>query len=646
MDNPFGGVATTPPGVADALNGFCQQDPPPEGYTLRGFDARIDALAEEQERLVASRDRRGVFHLTYLAFSRQVRKGFDEGRFSDVAFAADMSCRFIDAYLLQSRRWAQGDPTQCRAWSRAFGDARSGDANVLQAMFLGMNAHIHYDLAFVTLGSCRAAGDLDGLSDRWASVSRTGVPDVRHLDFLVINQIAWDAIPVIQDTVLGQFASVLKLGNKLVSRITAALGQRLLMDARDRAWAHATLLIHARTDLRRAAVAGMIDAYAAVHADLVDVLSLNPREIADGLADWTDRGEEQEWAAAVAMPDATRDHLVDMACTNPVVGELALRELAFAGYDPGRILDALLDADRDDLAAEFVAVVQSESPRHRRADLTRWLDRRGPRQLAVLETVVEDRTVPPEQLPRGPMAALVERWQAGVDDAERCVAVPEVAAVPELSAALRDHRDRTVALGERVGRTLQPTAAGIATAEEARALLAVHPDPWVRTCASRMAGTESDPERDGAMDDLIDRVLFLRSTALFTEVATDDLLRVADRLQARRYPAGSTLVEEGARSDGIHLIVEGRVVVSQTRRDGQIPLFAFGPGESVGELSALTDGPATSMCTAGTDVRTWLLPTAVLAELLDRHPRVAVGLLRMLSRRLVLTTQLVGGIDR
>ena len=105
-------------------------------------------------------------------------------------------------------------------------------------------------------------------------------------------------------------------------------------------------------------------------------------------------------------------------------------------------------------------------------------------------------------------------------------------------------------------------------------------------------------------------------------------------------------MDAGVRSDGVHLIVDGQVEVSQTRRASVVPLFSFGPGESVGELSALTDGPATSTCTARTDVRTWLLPTAVLAELLDRHPRVAVGLLRMISRRLVLTTQLVGGTDR
>lgn len=642
MNDPFGAVAATPPGVADALNGFCQEDPPPGGHTLRGFDERIDALAAEQDRLVATGDRRGVFHLTYLSFSRQVRKGFDEGRFSDVAFAADMSCRFIDAYLLQARRWTQGDPTQCRAWARAFGGVQSGDANVLQSMFLGMNAHIHYDLAFVTLGSCRAAGDLDDLADTWRSVSRTGVPDVRHLDFLVINQIAWDAIPVIQDTVLGQFASVLKLGNKLVSRVTAAVGQRLLMDARDRAWAHATLLIHARTDLQRAAVAGMIDAYASVHADLVDVLSLKPWEIADGIADWAERGEEQEWAAAAALPDATRDHLVDMACTNPVVGRLALRELAFAGYDPGRVLQALLDADRDDLAADFVDVVQSESPRHRRADLRRWLDRSETPQLVVLEAVVEGRTAPSRDLPDRSMAALRQRWQARIDDAQRCLAVPEVAAVPELAAALRDHQRRTVELAGRVGWSPAPPGVAVPTAEQARSLLAAHPDVWVRTCATRMDRTT----RDEAMDDLIDRVLFLRSTALFTEVATDDLLRVAEKLQARSYATGSAIVDAGVRSDGVHLIVDGQVEVSQTRRGGVVPLFSFGPGESVGELSALTDGPATSTCTARTDVRTWLLPTAVLAELLDRHPRVAVGLLRMISRRLVLTTQLVGGTDR
>ena len=61
MNDPFGAVAATPPGVADALNGFCQEDPPLGGHTLRGFDERIDALAAEQDRLVATGDRRGVF---------------------------------------------------------------------------------------------------------------------------------------------------------------------------------------------------------------------------------------------------------------------------------------------------------------------------------------------------------------------------------------------------------------------------------------------------------------------------------------------------------------------------------------------------------------------------------------------------------
>ena len=641
MSTPFGAMAATPPGVADVLGGFCQEEPPAGGHTLEGFDRRIAALAQEQERHVASGDGRGVFHLTYLAFSRQVRRGFDLGRFTDVAFATDMSCRFIDAYLLQARRWAEGDPTQCTAWRRAFDGASSGEANVLQAMFLGMNAHIHYDLAFVTLGSCRAAGDLD--AGRRDALSLAGVPDVRHLDFLVINQIAWDAIPTITEAVLGQFAPAMRLGNRLVAPVTQQMGQRLLMDARDTAWRHATLLVHATDPLQRAAIAGVIEAYSASHTELVRAMSLNPLDIAGGLGRWADRGDEGEWADRVPMPDQTRDQLIALAVASPVVGHLALREVAFAGHDPARVLDALVDAGREDLAAAFLRIARERSPRHRRDELRGWLEGATDRRLSVVEDAValpgtmSAAGVP--DLPRRTRRRLTRRWGAALADDARCLAVPGVAAVPELAAALRDHGHRVADLAARLGVDVDADAVGgpPLTDHQARAVLAVHPDEWVRTCAARLDTTRGDRP----VDQLIDRVLFLRSTRLFSEVATADLLRVAEHLQPCDVEAGEVLVAEGAHAEGIHLIVEGRVHVSQTRQRGMVPLFAFGRGESVGELAALTDSPSAVECRADTAVRSWLLPTEVLSRLLHHHPRVAVGLLRMLSQRLVLTTQMV-----
>ncbi len=643
MNGPSGSLAATPPGVADVLNGFCQQEAAPGDHTLAGFDRRIALLAEEHERYLAAGDGRGVFNLTYLAFSRQVRRGFDIGRFTDTEFAADMSCRFIDAYLLQARRFAQGDPTQCTAWRRAFGDAASGRANVLQSMFLGMNAHIHYDLAFVTLGSCRAAGDLaDDRRGPWDSVSLTGVPEVRHLDFLVINQIAWDAIPIISDAVLGQFAPALKLGNALVSSLSAQMGQRLLMDARDTAWRHATLLVHARDEAQRAAIAGLIEAYSSSHVDLVEAMSLDPRDVVSGIGRWAGRGDEGEWADALPMPQQTRDALLALACESPVVGQLALRELAFAGHDPGLVLDRLLAAGRDDLAAAFICSATDHLPRHRRDEMEEWLeDAEGPR-LAVVEdavalpgTMSADR---PPDLPRRTRRRLEDRWQRALDDDARCLGVPEVAADPELRSALVDHQHRIASLAERLGHRLRRREVEPAQSrQQARALLAVHPEEWVRTCAARL----DDTTGGRPVDELIDRVLFLRSTTLFAEVATADLLRVAEALEPREHPDGAVLVAEGARAEGIHLIVDGRVHVSQTRSRGELPLFAFGRGESVGELSALTDEPSVLRCRAAGPVRTWLLPTPVLARLLHRHPRVAVGLLRKLSTRLALTTQMV-----
>lgn len=143
------------------------------------------------------------------------------------------------------------------------------------------------------------------------------------------------------------------------------------------------------------------------------------------------------------------------------------------------------------------------------------------------------------------------------------------------------------------------------------------------------------------VDEVIDRVLFLKSTRPFAEVAPADLLDVAEHLQRRAYQPGDVLVVQGQPSHGIQLIAEGRVRVSQSRAGGAVPLLELGPGESVGELSALTGDVAATRCEAHTDVVAWLLPTEVLLRLLHQHPGVGVALLRVLSRRLVHTTGMV-----
>lgn len=632
-------LAATPPGVADVLNGFCQQDPPAEGYTVAAFDQRIAHLADEQERLVAAGDRRSVFHLVYLSFSRQVRRGFDLGRFVDEDFAADMSCRFIDAYLQQALRFTRSDPTQCTAWRRAFGLAASGEANVIQAMFLGMNAHIHYDLAFVTLGSAAAAGDLVGDppgGDRHGrtTLSRTGLPDERHLDFLVINQIAWESLADIREAVLRQFSLPLQIGGRVASAVTDVVGQRVLMEARDTAWRHATLLIHAADVPQRSAIGELIETYSTHHTELIAALSLDPRDVLGGVERWAGRGRDTQWTPS----DAVRDVLLEIALTSPAVADHALVELAFAGYDPVAVVHALLAADAEDQAADFLALALTCAPGHRRRQLQDWVGGGSPEGLRVATRALRDDGMAQDQLPRSAREALRRWWQRLVGEGVALLTVPTVHAQPVVAEAVGTVGETLLGLADRTGLRLRAEVVGRpGDHAEALALLQAHPDPWVRATSTLLAHDGGD----AAMTQLIDQVLFLRRTSLFREVAPDHLLKVAEQLQDCTFESGEVLVEQGTPSPGIHLIRRGRVEVVQDRERGPVPLFALGPSQCVGELSALTGDPAhaTSRALEATD--TWLLTTDLLTRLLHQHPRMAVGLLQILSRQVAMTTALV-----
>lgn len=626
-----GAVAATPPGEADVLAGFAQQAPPAQGYTLAGFDERLTGMAARQEALAQADDPRAVFALTYLTFSRRVRDALAGGRFTDQAWAADMSCRFVDAYLEQADRWDRRDQSQCRAWRIAFDAAQSGRANVLQAMFLGMNAHIHYDLAFVTLGACRTAGDLQGVHDR-SSISRTRLPDARYCDFLLINQVGWESIPHIADTVLGAFAPTLEWGNRQLARVTKVLGQRLLMEARDTSWAHTSLLVHALTDTDRRAVAAMVDAHAASHTHLVETMTASPFRVASGLLGWRNRDTD--------LPNTARDQLVRMATTNPVVAELALRQLAFAGADPAVVMDALVEAGCVQLTGHFAAMVHRQAPAHRRRDLERYWSSGSRRSRTSLEVVLAGRYVPVDDLPGPAVDAVHDAWQRALDDSARCAALPAVAGATHLDAALRRHQLRLRDQLTRTGRTPRPPPADAAPLSrlQARALLAVHPDRWVRVCAEAL---EVSQEGDHAMPEVTEQVLFLKSTTVFREVDPGSLLPVAEELAVRTFAEGAVIIRAGDRAEGIHLIADGRVSVTQDREGKVLVVAELGRGDSLGELSVLNDTPATADCTAASAVRTAFLPTSVLAELLHQHPRVAIGLVRVLSQRLTATTLLL-----
>lgn len=616
---------------------FAQHPPPPGGYSVDYFRRQVDAMARELGRMRTADDPRAVFQTTYLAFSRHVLAALEAGTFHDQAWATDMCCRFVEIYHEQLRRWERRHGDQCRAWQVAFGTAAAGRGNVLQGMFLGMNAHIHYDLAFVTLGACRHAGDLGigPAATRALEASRSGVPLVRYRDFLVINRVAWESIPLIQDEVLRTFSRWLYLANQPVRKVTHLTGQRILLEARDASWCQTALLVHARDEGQRRIVARAIDLYAGAVADAVGTLTLNPVRLVRSTTAWLRRGQ--------SFPPDVLSGLVEIACDNPVAAALALHQLAVMGADPLVVVAELLQRDGHRLAAAFTEEVLTYAPRHRRRQLHRLLHGDSAAAVAVVEAQLEQGMPLSHPPPRAPLLALAARWSDVARRTRSSGALPDVAHDEVLTVAIADY------LGGLAQRIAQLPIALPAGREEPVdegggsdvGFLLDHPDDWVRLCARQALGT-SGIERE-QMARLIERVLFLKETQLFVEVEAPVLLRVAERLRPRSFETGALVVAGGEPTAGLHLLRSGEVEVLQRRDGPHLRVAVLGPHDAVGELSVLNDTPATADCRAITPVETFFLPRDVLAHLLHEQPRLAIGVIRMLSQRLISTTERLQG---
>jgi hypothetical protein len=604
---------------------IAQQPPPPGGYSIELFEQYLDEMSLRVDSMRKSMDARAVFEITYLVFSRQVLAALKARRFEDMEWATDMACRFIEVYKEQLSLWNRRDPSLCRAWRMAFEAMEESQVNVLQAMLLGINAHINYDLAFVTLGSSRHLGDLanDDAPEKALSASRTGIPVVRYRDFLVINQLEWEAIELIQDTVLKEYSSILYWLNRASMRVTRFIGQRILMEARDQAWYQTTLLVHARED-ERVLLARAIDASAASMADLIGALSYRPDVAFDNAVGWSRRWDRIDPQLQAGM--------VNLACRNAVIAELVLRELAFAGAEPISVVETLLARGEPRLAGMFGRLtLRLSSPRKRRRRLVRYLEGGSDSAMTLLQLMV-DAGVTRSALSRDvPLDAVRRRWSEELRDNLACLNVPEIRADERLSQAIGAHaeavRARLAPLG---GPTREGEPLGELRLAAARQMLAAHPNRWVRLCAQ--------PNDGEAMALLIETVLFLKETQVFMEVDVAVLLHVAEKLENRAFTASQSIVKSGQKSGGLYFIKKGQVEVTQPRKGRNLRITVLGPRDSIGELSALNDTTASADCTAITPVEGFFLPSGVLSQLLHQHPRLSIGVIRMLSHRLTSTT--------
>ncbi len=95
---------------------------------------------------------------------------------------------------------------------------------------------------------------------------------------------------------------------------------------------------------------------------------------------------------------------------------------------------------------------------------------------------------------------------------------------------------------------------------------------------------------------------------------------------------GNVIIEEGAMQTEVFVVISGKLEVHARQEDGSVALLAqVGPGETLGEISLFSPGPAAASVTAVEFSQLWRIADESLMEFMQENPGAGNLLLRTLS---------------
>jgi CRP/FNR family transcriptional regulator/CRP/FNR family cyclic AMP-dependent transcriptional regulator len=115
---------------------------------------------------------------------------------------------------------------------------------------------------------------------------------------------------------------------------------------------------------------------------------------------------------------------------------------------------------------------------------------------------------------------------------------------------------------------------------------------------------------------------------LFAPLEEEEQRALADSCRTRRFRAGEVLFHEGDPGHALFLLRSGHVKIVQIAADGaELILHVYGPGDTLGELALVDDGPRSATAVAMERVEALALHREEFLALLARHPAVAIAVL-------------------
>jgi CRP-like cAMP-binding protein len=128
------------------------------------------------------------------------------------------------------------------------------------------------------------------------------------------------------------------------------------------------------------------------------------------------------------------------------------------------------------------------------------------------------------------------------------------------------------------------------------------------------------------------RASFLAHSPLFAGLPRRLLSRLATRFLEKAYSPGELVFNEGDPGRALFVLVEGTVEITQATPRGEHVVRALGAGDAFGELALIDESPRSGSARVTAPARLLILYKTDFDVLMTVEARIAVVVLRNLSR--------------
>lgn len=128
----------------------------------------------------------------------------------------------------------------------------------------------------------------------------------------------------------------------------------------------------------------------------------------------------------------------------------------------------------------------------------------------------------------------------------------------------------------------------------------------------------------------VEKVLFLKSIDLFSQIPGEDLTQVALVSTEEAHDPGDEIFAEGESGDALFLVLDGKVRVHKNDR----VIAELGERECFGEMAILDAAPRMATVTAISDINLLKISREDFQEIMSEKPEIASGIIKVLTRRL------------